>query len=288
MKRWIAIAAAVLVGAAVLVIAGVGGSDSETVPSSTVADAAAATSRTGFRLAIDAKTSIPGSDRTIPMTGSGAIDPVHKRGKVTIDISKTPGLPVRGTRARIDEVIVGKTIYMQTPFMQNLPGDKSWIRIDLDRVQPGLDLDSSGGGLTSDPTQLLDQLRATSGSVERVGRERVRGVATTHYRATVDLRRYPRLVPPARRAAARRSVEQLIRFSGAARFPEEVWIDGRQRIRRFRIAYEFQAPGAPRLKIAMSEDLYDFGAPVRVTVPSDDDALDITELTRRRLQGNSQ
>ena len=51
------------------------------------------------------------------------------------------------------------------------------------------------------------RLRAVSEEVEELGTEDVRGVETTHYRTTVDLRRYPDLVPPDRRELARRSIE---------------------------------------------------------------------------------
>jgi hypothetical protein len=151
------------------------------------------------------------------------------------------------------------------------------MNLDLRKSSQQLGIDPSQ--MSTDPTKALDQLRAVSGRVERVGRESVRGVSTTHYRANADLRRYPNLVPPDRRDEARKGVERLIELTGTESFPEDVWIDSRKHIRRFAFAFRMRVPTLPgdrKMSMKMQEELYDFGAPVRVDVPPADQVVDAT------------
>ena len=126
-------------------------------------------------------------------------------------------------------IIDGLTFYTRSPlFDQALPAGKRWLKIDLDAIgkQAGFDvgaLMTQGAG--QDPTQVLAYLKAASGDVSRVGSEAVRGVPTTHYKATIDFRKMPDSAPADQRAAVRRSIEQLIELSGASTAPIEVWID---------------------------------------------------------------
>ena len=83
-----------------------------------------------------------------------------------------------------------------------MPGGKPWIKVDLNAVgkQAGIDL-SQFTQLGTDPSRMVDWLRTVSGDVTTVGTEKLDGVDTTHYRATVDLSKYPDLVPADQREA---------------------------------------------------------------------------------------
>ena len=275
MKRLIVLGTAAAAIAVVLVIAGVGGSGTETAPRSTIADAAAATARTtGYRIALDATTEIPGQGR-VAMKGTGVMDPRGRRGRMTITLGAL----------RMEQVFSDFVFYMRSPlFERQLPDGKSWVKVDIARVgrKIGFDFNQITSG---DPSQTLDQLRAVSGDVERVGRTRVRGVATTHYRATVDMRRYPNLVPPAKRDAVRKSVERLEELSGGvSKFPQEVWVGSDGRIRRIALEYSMRAPGVDgRTKTSLVMDLYGFGATVDAEIPPEDEVLDATELSQAAL-----
>ena len=74
-------------------------------------------------------------------------------------------------------------------------GGKDWMKIDLKRAMSsfGLDLGASGQ-FGQSASEQLRMLRAVSGEVSEEGHEQVAGVDTTHYSATVDLRR-PNIVP---------------------------------------------------------------------------------------------
>jgi hypothetical protein len=279
--RRIAIGAAVVAIAAVLVVVGVGGSSTETVPSSTITDAAAATSSTrGFRMALNGSMTVPGVNRAIPLQGTGVMDSRRRTAALTMRFGRLPNLP---GGMKIDEVLDHFVIYMRSPlFQKGLPGGKSWMKVDLRKTTQQLGLDPSQ--FSTDPTKALDQLRAVSGNVERVGHESVRGVATTHYRAKVDLRRYATLAPPARRDAARRGVERLIKLTGTSGFPEDVWVDSHKHIRRFAMQFRMKLPNLPgesKTSMKLQEELYDFGARVHVEVPPADQTFDGTKLAQQ-------
>ena len=272
--------------AAVLVVIGVGGSSSNpTVPSSTVTDAAAATAKLpGYRTAISGSVTSSKLGRTLPMHGSGVVDTRGRTGSMTLTLA---GLPTAPGGMRIDEVISNYVVYMRSPaFSGKLPGGKSWLKLDLRKAsQAEFGIDPTD--VTSDPTKALDQLRAVSGRVQKLGTEDVRGVRTTHYRADVNLRRYPNLLPPARRAAARRGVAKLIATIGRSKIPQDVWIDAQKHIRRFLLQLQFHVPstpGDPKVNMTLDEQLYEFGTRVPVQVPPDSDSFDATKLAQRPTQ----
>ncbi len=85
------------------------------------------------------------------------------------------------------------------------------MRLDLARLEraQGIDMNALTSTGRSDPTQMLSTLEGESDSIVTVGHDTVRGVATTHYRAVIDLgkvagsanavaarRRAPRRGPP--------------------------------------------------------------------------------------------
>ena len=57
-----------------------------------------------------------------------------------------------------------------------------------------------------------------------IGTEEVDGVQTTHYKATVDLDKYPDLVPAGQRDAVRKAIESLEKTTHVTEFPMHVWV----------------------------------------------------------------
>ena len=84
----------------------------------------------------------------------------------------------------------------------------------------------------TDPSQFVDYLRAVSSSTKSLGAATIRGVSTTHYRATIDLTRYAKLVPPSQRAAAQRGISTLESALGSHTLPIDAWIDRKNLVRR--------------------------------------------------------
>jgi hypothetical protein len=141
------------------------------------------------------------------------------------------------------------------------------------------------GGLSptgSDPSQFLGYLRAAGGKATRVGTQAIRGVATTHYHAVVSLDRYPRLVPPAQRAAAARGVSVLESALGTHSMPMDVWIDSHSLVRRMSFAFA-ECVQNQHLNLSMTMDLYDYGRQPQPTLPAASQTYDITPQITKLL-----
>src|SRR5437016_7599228 len=112
----------------------------------------------------------------------------------------------------IDAVIDGTVVYEHIPQLAPAVGGKTWLKIDLKTVGqlvgvPGLS--SVFQSQPSDPTQALAYLRGASSQIATVGHEEVRGVRTTHYRATVDLNKAASSLGADQQAAHRQLIDRL-------------------------------------------------------------------------------
>jgi hypothetical protein len=123
------------------------------------------------------------------------------------------------------------TMYLRSDLFGAELGGKEWMKLDLERTNSALGLGGSAqfGQSASEQLRLL---RAVSGDVTEEGREHVAGTEATHYSATIDLRRYPDLLPEDQREAAREGINRLIEMTGQSEIPMGVWIDDDQRVRR--------------------------------------------------------
>lgn len=182
----------------------------------------------------------------------------------------------------MEEVFAGSRIYLRgSLFDRVLPKGREWVEIDLERPGsvPGVDLSGLSELSHGDPRQTLDLLRAVSDEVEEVGEETVRGVATTHYRATVDLGRYPTLLPPAERPRAKRAVERLTKLLGTRELPMDLWVDDGPLVRRSRQSLPLGAGGLGLATSATVEvEYFDFGTEVAVEVPPDRETVPLERV----------
>src|SRR5215213_8760905 len=210
MRRGIALIVALLA-----VVPGCGQDERRTVP---VGDLVAALKQTRAaptqHVRIDIAVQAPGlGDQHL--SGTGRFDNRAKRGRMSLDMSEFAALagPELGPDARdAEQIIIGFTVYMRwSPFAKQLGTGKEWIKFDLQELgeEQGLDLGAFTGP-QGDPTQQLDQLRAAEDGVEVMGDDTVRGEAATHYKATVDLRRYAEQVSGGQRERVRRTVDRLV------------------------------------------------------------------------------
>jgi hypothetical protein len=239
-----------------------------------------------YRFELDMKTAVPGLGRPVRFTGSGATDNQTRRTDMRLDLSKLArvagaqlGKPADWqTRAIVD--LKALVLYLDLPFLRKAIGsDKPWFRLDLTKAaqQAGIDINTL---MQADPAQQLQYLRAIRGEARVVGQERVRGVDTTHYRATADLAKYPNALPAAQRARARASVRKLIQASGRATLPMDVWVDGDGYVRRTAVEYSLKTQGV-RSTSQITVDLLDYGAPVDIEVPAADQTTDLQQAGKK-------
>ncbi len=106
---------------------------------------------------------------------------------------------------------------------------------------------------------------------------------TTHYRALVDLDRYPNLVGPTRRAAVKRSVKQLETTLGEHTLPLEVWIDERSLVRRLGLSLT-ECVSKVKSSFSLTMDLYDYGPQAKPRIPPRAQVYDLTPLLTAGLK----
>ena len=240
-----------------------------------VAKAADATvSLGGIQITMTGSITVAGE--TVPMEGGGVMDNTAKSARMTITV-KVPG---KGT-TELEELLKWPEIYMTSPlFKGQLPHGAKWLKIDLARTSKamGVDLNSiqNPGGNATDMLRWLKSAKS-----KKVGSETIRGVRTTHYRSTIDL------VEAAKQsgdAQARQSIERLQQVTGVKTLPADVWIDGKNRVRREHMGWSQRfTPNGPSGTIDMTMDFVKFGVTLALDIPSGDDVYDGTDEAAREL-----
>ena len=253
------------------------GKDSSTLKAVQVAYKTTASARTAKVDFVEKVSNVQGRD--VEVTATGVTDFADKTSRFTMNLPRIGDLEVRQ---------VGGKIYEKFPeaLRARMPGKKPWIVIDLDKMyrqQYGMSFSGMQGGASSDPTEQLQYLRGASDSVKKVGKEKVRGVPTTHYKATIDLKKSAK----EQGGKLKQAYKKLESRIGTSKLPVEVWLDGKGRIRR----YEMEMPlpktngttsqgenTGKRGSISIAEEIHDFGTPVKVSPPPSNQTVDVSEL----------
>jgi len=275
--------------AAIPLLSGCGGdSDSDTLSSEAVAKAAEATvAKGGTRISLVSDATLPGGAGELKMTGEGVVDGETQQGRLTLKAISAPSGVSKQSLGQ--EIVFDKLVlYLRSPvFAAALDDGKKWLKIDLEKAgkAAGIDLASltqSG----QDPSQSLKLLKAVSGDIAEVGKEDVRGVSTTHYKATIDLNKYPDTVPAKDREAARATVKTLTKALGGTKTPVEFWIDEDDLVRRYGQTLKIDTGGG-QSAIKQTIDYYDYGAEVDVTIPPADEVQDFSDIAASGLSGGT-
>jgi hypothetical protein len=195
-----------------------------------------------------------------PVTAAGAFDYGTRTGRMSMEM---PGL------GAIEAIADGSVLYMKFPaaLAQQLPGGKSWVKLDVEAAarQSGFDLSELSQVQQGDPTQALRYLRGASDDVKKVGEDDLRGAHTTHYTATLDLKKAASSLSGSQRTAYDKAIAKL----GTATLPADIWIDDAGRARKL----SFTQDAAD-----VTLELYDFGVDVDATPPAPSDVVDLAEL----------
>lgn len=267
--------AALLLVTAALAVAGCG--SGSTLSFDPAASAATTADAGSAKVAFD--TTVTAEGQNLHMTGDGAVDFDKRAATMTFDVGdvlRGSGLPASpGERWTV--LTNGLIVYMRAPTLsRQLPGGKEWLELDIERLAKSrhVNLAQLQPLTQSDPTQMLDYLKAVSGKIEKVGSEDVRGVATTHYRATVDLDKVADQAPANARKAFRTSIASLERGLGTHEIPVDVWVDSQNLVRRLSEHLTIATGG----KVDFTVDFFDFGAPVSVTTPPASETMDLGQV----------
>jgi len=219
------------------------------------------------------------TQKTFSITANGVFD--QHQGEMTMDMSsvlQSAGLP-SGSASEMKFIYLEEdgdpVMYMNSPpLASQLPGGKSWIRLDLEKAGKslGVDFNQVMSQSSQNPAQTLDMLRA-SGQIDKVGPDTVNGVATTEYKGTIDLAKAAEL----HGGAAQQLVQRLIAQGAPSHIPFEVWIGDDGLVRQLRTTEDIQT-GGKSLSAVVTIDMSDFGTDVSVSAPPAGEVFDATGL----------
>jgi hypothetical protein len=171
----------------------------------------------------------------------------------------------------MDAITQGFVIYLKSPLFQSQPGfpkGKEWVEIDIEKAAKSMGVDLGSLQDTS-PKSALSPLRGSNGKPKKVGKETVRGVATTHYSATVDLQ----AAADKASGSTAKSLRKLIQLTGTKTIPVDVWVDGHGLVRKESYAQRFTA-GHPVVRL--TEVMYGFGPTINIPAPPSDKVFNAT------------
>ena len=303
-RRGLFLIAAVLVAVAIGAISLLQGGSGSTngVGPEAVAEAAERTARVkGLRYTMTGEMQVPELGRPLRFTGEGVTDVRGQRGTAHMDMSEMARIArEEGEDGRIadpdtwqmDMVFDRTSFYMRFPLAKAELGGKEWAKFDLLTTSKALGIDPAlvrASQQQGDPAATLEYMRSVSDDVEELGPETIRGIRTTRYRATIDLRKYPQLVPPDKRDEARRSVDRLIELSGGEETSDmEVWIGEDKLVHRIKQEQHMKLPGAPHTtRTTFTTDFVDHDAKVKIEPPDGDDVQDVTDQVTAQLRAQS-
>ncbi len=299
LRRLHALPAALAVLVAVAV-AGCGGS-AVAVPelSSLTQVAQKSSAADSARFALTLEMTVPIAAQKLSFSAEGGFDTPARRAQMTFDLSSfaelfkglgsSLGGKVTGDLGtpsdwKLEAIQDGDTAYIHFPLIaKQLPPGKTWIKgdaKDLSQADAGR-LSQFGSFAGTDPRDVFAFLKAVSGSIEAVGSEKIRGVETSHYRATVDTAKLAKLIPAEQRQSLG-GIDQTAAQAGLSELPLDVWIDADQRVRKLAIDLDAKQPGTDaRVEASLVIELYDYGTSLDLELPPADEVVDAATLKKR-------
>lgn len=218
-----------------------------------VTAAAEATTRTGT-VAIEFRFAVRAASVDTTVAGAGAVDFAAGRAAFTL---VTPG------RRPVELVIDGETVYQRDPNLPAAPGAKPWTATATGPIG-GMPPALAGTGGDPSATLRLLQDEGFLRDVRHDGSDEVGGVQAAKYVGSFEddeLRDRVAEMRPELAAMAR-----TVRFDDTT---VAVWVSDDGLVRRVETSMSMKA-GEQTFELSSSFDLRDFGVPVRIEVPSDD------------------
>jgi hypothetical protein len=242
----------------------------------------------GARMTIEGGLEIPGSGAALMMAGQGEYNGKTGLSRITIgtDLPPEAAAQVPGGRFEIEQVSETRpgtaVMYMRSPAFGQLPGGAEWMKLDLS--------EEVGGQMQSlDPRDQLEMLRSSE-DFEELGTERIRGVPTTHYKATVDQGDEVERLRDEGEDTAADALETVIDANdGVDTVGVEAWVARDKTIRRLEMEIPFSLGASPAgTSMLMTLELYDFGIEPHIELPSESDVFDASDIAREELESLSE
>jgi hypothetical protein len=289
--RSAALAAALAIAAAATAGCG-GGSTSSALSLDPVAAAATKTQDAGAaRVRVAMVISAPQLGKALRMGGTGAIDGTSAQLNFKLgSLLGQMGLPSAAgslTQAQLQHATIKEialeengdyVIYMRLGFLSSqLPGGKQWIKLDVSKLgkAAGLDLGKLMSGTQFQPSDMLGMLTSEGAKIQKLGPATVDGVATMHYRVSIDLAKA--LQSQGLKSPLLNGITSQMKTVTAG-----VWIGKDGLVRRIHVAYKVPHGPLP-MRMAMTMSLYDYGAHVSIAAPPSSQVFDATSFAQQGL-----
>jgi hypothetical protein len=218
---------------------------------------------------VEATTKLKVQSHDVTFKADGAFDPKKRIGRMNLDMSQLgqvqggQGSPYNLGYATF--ILAGTAMYMRIPLLrQTYPTLKPWVKIDLRHLARSGGLDSFlQFGAGGDPSSVLGYLKGV-GRLDKEGTEEVRGVSTTHYSGTIDVRKL-------------KGGEELRRLTANDKLPVDVWVDDDGYVRREKWKEKVDF-GNRKTDIDLNLELFDFGTSVQAEPPAASTVTDLSKL----------
>lgn len=233
---------------AVAILAGCG-----STTASSLEDSAEATSAETSRIEIVSRSDAEDEKQPFAFTASGVVDYERDR----MEMTNSEPLPIYENAQLKALRLLGKAAYLGW----QVDGKPYWTKQDpaIGSGDPA-ELLLPGPGSPVKPTDVLERVLSASERNEELGKEDIRGVETTHFRASVDLQKllkqFPNEEPPTEESAGIWLYETPV--------PVDLWIDGESRLRRIAMK---RFTKTDRFGWTTTLDLFDYGVEADVEPP---------------------
>lgn len=228
-----------------------------------------------FHQSLDMSMSAAGQSFSI--SAEADVDNENQKIGMTMDLGMLGG--------KMQMVMDGGVLYMRSPVFEN--AGTEWVSMDPSKMDPAAAAQFGGFGAgATDPSAFVG-LFAGVFDVKASGEQELKGVPTTRYVGTIDLKKvlagFSDVVGKDADAATRKQLEvALDQFASLGideKIPFEIWIDEEGLPRRQRITMDFGdlVPGAEEASMEMTVDFSDFGKAVDIKIPSASEVTDVTE-----------
>lgn len=232
----------------------------------------------GYRLTMGFTITSPQMATPISASASAVVDtPDHAVAMSLVMQAPDAGQSAGTSTLRLAMILEGQNAYVKLPqaLAGQVPklGGRPWIEFNEAKAFGLPALSTLGESPNSDPTAILQELRAGADSITDEGQQLIDGVQTTHYHAEISLDRA--LSKSDLPSSLRTFVQKLIQ---SQRIPVDVWVDAHHLVRRINMFLAISVGGGPSLQESTTTDFSDYGPQPRPTPPPADQVTDGNNL----------
>jgi hypothetical protein len=212
---------------------------------------------------------ITSSQLNAPITASGTavVDPPDHAASMSLTMQVPQGaLPVGTSTLQMGMVLDGQDLYVKLPqaLADQLPGlgSKPWLEINAAKAAGLPGISTFNNPTSTDPGEMLQELRTRADSVTNEGSQQVGGLETTHYQVQISLDRLLHNLP----ASDQSLLQKLIQNQDVT---VNVWIDSHHLVRRM-VMFVALSVGGASLQENVTANFSDYGPQPRPTPPPAD------------------